>query len=277
MTIKERAEISQLALNWYQQLVNDCSQLISEAKEQIVFKHWQMGKRILEDELKFEKPEYGSHFIENLAKDLGIGQTTIKYELQFARQYPEFANALTDFSWRYVIGLLGKGNKAHVAQATGESEWYTPSEYIEAARQVMGSIDVDPASTNKANEIVKAATYFTEEIDGRCQNWTGKVWLNPPYSQPLVSDFCGLLVTKFEKGEILEACVLVNNATETQFYQDMLRVCSAVCFIKGRVKFISNNGNQGAPLQGQTVLYFGAGRDKFRKHFDKFGVILYAK
>lgn len=98
--------------DWYQNLVSDCQQIIQEAREQIVYKHWQMGKRILEEELKFGKPKYGSHTIENLANDLGLSETTIKYELQFARKYPEFVNALTNLPWRQAIKLLSaKGNK----------------------------------------------------------------------------------------------------------------------------------------------------------------------
>jgi hypothetical protein len=85
------------------------------------------------------------------------------------------------------------------------------------------------------------------------------------------------VVNKFEEKEINQACVLVNNATETNFYQNMLKCCTAVCFIKGRVKFIDKSGNgTGAPLQGQTILYFGMNRNKFAQCFKKFGVILNA-
>lgn len=166
----------------------------------------------------------------------------------------------------------------HVAQNTGENEWYTPLVYIEAAREVMGTIDCDPASSEIANKIVQAPTYFTIQDDGRTKKWHGNVWLNPPYAQPLVADFCELIVKKYRDGEIQQACVLVNNATETNFYQGMLKYCEAVCFIKGRVKFVDDDGEEsGAPLQGQTILYFGLCIEKFAQVFSALGVILYAR
>jgi len=168
-------------------------------------------------------------------------------------------------------------NPAHVSFNTGENEWYTPWIYVDAARDVMGTIDTDPASSETANEIIKAKQYFTIEDDGRQQTWVGNIWMNPPYSQPLVTEFCALLVEKLKNREIKQACVLVNNATETNFYQNMMGECQAVCFIKGRVKFIDQNGEStGAPLQGQTILYFGEGYQKFAKVFSQFGVVLYA-
>ena len=173
--------------------------------------------------------------------------------------------------------LNSRQGNVHVSNNSGEYEWYTPIEYIEAARLTMGTIDLDPASCDAANETVKAKTYYTEEQDGLIQPWFGTVWLNPPYSQPLVSQFCDLLVDNYLKGNIKQACVLVNNATETKFYQNMLNHCSAVCFIKGRVKFVDKNGeSKGTPLQGQTVLYFGKETTCFVENFSYFGATLYA-
>ena len=166
----------------------------------------------------------------------------------------------------------------HVSHNSGENEWYTPAPIIDAALLTMGSIDCDPASSDKANEIIKAKRYYNSETDGRKQKWEGNIWLNPPYAQPLVSEFCHLLFEKYISGEIKQACVLVNNATETAFYQEMLDICSAVCFIKGRVKFLDEDGiGLGAPLQGQTILYFGSNAQRFADSFSQFGVILYAK
>lgn len=60
------------------------------------------------------------------------------------------------------------------------SEWYTPKPIVELARQVMGSIDTDPFSSLKAQEIVRAKTYYTYEQDGLKQELLGNVFCNPP-------------------------------------------------------------------------------------------------
>lgn len=205
------------------------------------------------------------------SEDLGISRQAVGKAIKIAtaiEEYPELANKTSG------LGILAE-QMAHVSYNSGESEWYTPLNYIKAAREVMGSIDLDPASSDKANEIIKASIYYTVYNDGRTKRWEGNVWLNPPYSQPLVSEFCNLLVEKYQNGEIQQACVLVNNATETAFFQNMLKVCQVVCFIKGRIRFLDSSGNGiGTPLQGQAILYFGSRKELFARLFSKFGVVL---
>lgn len=168
-------------------------------------------------------------------------------------------------------------NKPHVSYNSGENEWYTPSKFIESARLVMGSIDTDPASSCLANKTVKAKRYFTEETNGLIQKWNGNVWMNPPYSQPLITEFSNRLAEKYNEGEFEQACILVNNATETQFYQLLMRCCSAICFVRGRIKFIDMNGiASGAPLQGQTIIYYGNNIKEFASEFSQYGQVLYA-
>lgn len=101
--------------------------------------------------------------------------------------------------------------KPHVTINSHDDEWYTPAVYIEAAREVMGSIDLDPASNDFANETVKAAVYYDEAMNGLERDWYGNIWLNPPYSSVLIQKFAEKLADSLFE----QAIVLVNNATET--------------------------------------------------------------
>lgn len=161
---------------------------------------------------------------------------------------------------------------AHIAQNTGVSEWYTPAEYIAAARAAMGGIDVDPASCAIANDKIGAATFYTIEDSGLAHEWPGRVWLNPPYSQPLIGQFAAKLIEERRAGRTTAACVLVNNATDTAWFRDLSREASAVCFTSGRVRFWAP-GKIAAPLQGQAVIYFGIQVLDFHNEFCRFGEV----
>jgi ParB family chromosome partitioning protein len=170
---------------------------------------------------------------------------------------------------------LGPASKPHVSHNTGEHEWYTPSEYIQAAREAMGGIDCDPATSNTANKIVGATTFFTVEDDGLGKEWIGRVWMNPPYSQPAVRQFCDKLRDEYSAGRATQACVLINNATETVFFQELASLSSAICFPRGRLRFVGKDGEtSGTPLQGQAILYLGSYPTSFSKAFNRFGLVV---
>lgn len=165
--------------------------------------------------------------------------------------------------------------RAHVSYNGGENEWYTPTEFVDAARAAMGSIDTDPASNPQAQEWIKAGTYYTKDDSGLDKDWHGSVWMNPPYAQPLIGQFCTKVCDEYQTGNVNQAVVLVNNGTETKWGQRLLAAASAVCFPSGRIKFIDQNGQpSGAPLQGQMFVYLGDNPDGFAEHFGQFGSVL---
>jgi len=161
---------------------------------------------------------------------------------------------------------------SHVKNNSGNNEWYTPSEFVESARFVMGGINLDPASSIIANQTVKADRFYSIEDDGLSQDWTTEaLFINPPYGRDLIGKFIDKLISS----NVKQAIVMVNNATETQWGSKLLLHSKAVCFITKRVKFITPEGIPlKSPLQGQMVCYIGNNPIGFKEEFSQYGVVL---
>jgi phage N-6-adenine-methyltransferase len=202
--------------------------------------------------------------------DLGVDKKISSLSQQLARMPKKEFEQVRDG----VVSMSEALKIAHVSHNSGENEWYTPVAYIEAARAVMGGIDTDPASCAQANATVKADKYYDSKADGLTKKWHGRVFMNPPYAQPLIANFARAVAAKFSNKEITEAIVLVNNATETEWFNEMIKHASAICFPNGRIRFVNKEGKPGgAPLQGQAVIYFGSKIQKFISEFKSFGWI----
>jgi len=87
----------------------------------------------------------------------------------------------------------------------------------------------------------------------------------------LVGRFVDKLVDGFCAGDVPEAIVLVNNATETRWFATLVEHATAVCFPVGRVRFWGPNNEVATPLQGQAVVYLGPHATDFREEFGPFG------
>jgi len=100
------------------------------------------------------------------------------------------------------------------------------------------------------------------------------VWMNPPYAQPLIAQFCEKLAESVRSGAVPSAIALVNNATETQWFRAIVDVASAICFPTGRVRFWSPTQSSAAPLQGQALVYIGNDPKAFGEGFARFGFVV---
>lgn len=75
-------------------------------------------------------------------------------------------------------------NTSFEKSANTTDEWYTPKEIIDA----LGKFDLDPCAPVKP--LWQTATQmYNKNHDGLTKDWVGRVWLNPPYSRPLIEQF----------------------------------------------------------------------------------------
>lgn len=161
-------------------------------------------------------------------------------------------------------------NNLIVTKYTGNEEWYTPKKYIDMAREVLGRIDIDPASNAFANQTVQATTYYTKEDDGLTKEWQGKMWLNPPYSS-IIAEF----INKTCNSDV-EAIVLTNNSTDTKWFAQGANHCNAICFTYGRINFYNDTDKKSSPTNGQAFFYFGNNVEKFKQVFKEIGFVVQA-
>lgn len=166
----------------------------------------------------------------------------------------------------YAHGGKSKPDKNH---------WVTPTPYIEAARTVMDRIDFDPFSSEEANEFVRANFFFTEDDDAFTTPWppgAKTIWMNPPYGRGNVAKAVEAFLRHLPRCE--QAIVLVNNATEVAWFNDLADACTAFVWTRGRIQFHSPESTDKAVssnTRGQFFFYYGPEIHKFCDIFCDFG------
>lgn len=147
-------------------------------------------------------------------------------------------------------------------------EWYTPPSWISLVREVLGQIDLDPASNLIANNTVQALNYYTEKTNGLDKPWTGKVWCNPPYSAALIKKFTKKFYEEYQNGNMLEGIMLTNSGTDTLWNQN---ICNGTqVYTIGRISFLMPDGSEKATgSRGQCFTYVGPNPIKFIEVFTR--------
>lgn len=153
-------------------------------------------------------------------------------------------------------------------------EWYTPPDVIEAARKILGRIDLDPATCKTAQKVVRARTYFADCDEALRHKWRGTAFVNPPYLRQYLPQLVDKLTSELEAGNVTAAILLVNASTDAKWFHVALKTCSSVCFSYDRIRCLRPDGTPGHPLTGQTIFYFGGETTKFESCFARIGTCL---
>ena len=180
---------------------------------------------------------------------------------------------------RAKVSRLGYIGRTPTEKPRDADSWFTPAEYLDSVRTVMGSIDLDPFTSEKANEIVAARHIFTIRHSAFDNAWkldkNVRVFMNPPYSAGLCGRAVNRFIDQYEAKNFSEGIVLVNNATDTRWFNALVKHCGAICFTDHRISFWNaDRKNVSGNTRGQAFFYFGKKLVRFKKFFDKHGFVL---
>ena len=201
-------------------------------------------------------------------KDTGISKQQVSRWRKALEDAAAYHERLFEHEHRKAMARRAAGE---LIQQSGSNEHYTPQKYIDAARKVLGEIDLDPASCMEANETVRATLFFDQSTDGLQQEWNGRVWLNPPYGD-LPGKFIDKLCGEISIGRVTAAIALVNaHCTDTAWFQSLWD--GVLCFTNHRINFYGDDDRSGS-THGSVFVYFGDDGDLFAGHFKQFGPIV---
>lgn len=159
-----------------------------------------------------------------------------------------------------------------INQTSGKTEYYTPANVTDASRTAMGGIDLDPASSEAANERVRARFYFTVTDDGLLQEWKGRVFLNHPFGRLANHQWIGKLEHEFWISNVTQACCITFACTSEKWFQPLLR--RPQCFLSPRTNYLLPDGRVLLGVtKGSVVTYYGNHVTEFAKAFSHLGVV----
>jgi len=169
----------------------------------------------------------------------------------------------------------GESPKDNILHSSDSNEWYTPARYADLAKKVMGDIDLDPASCIAANQFIQAKRIFDIEDDGFSRNWSGRVWLNPPYGRgedgSNQAAWSKKLIDEYKAGHVTEGMLLVNAATGNKWFADLWEF--PICFVDHRIRFISPRGDYSQPTHSNVIVYLGSNEGRFVELFSEIGTV----
>lgn len=130
---------------------------------------------------------------------------------------------------------------------SNKSTWETPQDFFDKLNEEF-NFDLDVCADA---ENTKCEKYFSKEIDGLAQEWTGTCWMNPPYGREI-----GNWIKKAYESSLSGATVvcLLPSRTDTRWWHDYC-MKGEIRFVRGRLKF--GNSKNSAPFPSVVVVFRG--------------------
>lgn len=150
-------------------------------------------------------------------------------------------------------------------------DYYTPTEYIDAAREAMGGIDLDPASHFQANRRHRIPTYYHLQRSAFDNPWFGRVWLNPPYGDN--APWFDRFLEFWNAGEIEQFCMISPVwVFTTRIARPVVDAASRLVLLTPTPEFWGHPSGKTGTNHPHAILYAGKRGDKFVSAFARFGI-----
>lgn len=160
-------------------------------------------------------------------------------------------------------------------------EWYTPETILEKVRKVFDDdIDLDPASCQTANLVVRANRFYSCETDGLSQDWKAKnVFLNPPGGKTGNTSnsfiWWNKFLSEYKKGNFQSGIYLGFSVEQLCINDTMLDWF--ICFCRKRIKFVQSDLKRNAPTHSNFLLLVSEDPStirRFVKEFEDMGKVI---
>jgi phage N-6-adenine-methyltransferase len=123
-------------------------------------------------------------------------------------------------------------------------EWLTPPWMLEK----LGPFDLDPCAPTVSKWGI-ANKHYTIKDDGLSKEWTGKVWLNPPYGRML-----NKWIVKLANHNNGIAIFPLRSTDSGWFHDSIWDKCDAILFVRGRIRFYTPEGIEGGPCPHASII-----------------------
>jgi len=132
-------------------------------------------------------------------------------------------------------------------ESKGESdEWYTPKYIFDSLGEVF---TLDVAAPVGGPRYVPCAGFFDKNDDGLAMDWSGFVWMNPPFGHQSTKRLW--LDKFFEHGN---GIALMPDRTSAPWFHEFAPQSDAILFLSPKVKFERPDGSIGESPGNGTVL-----------------------
>lgn len=159
--------------------------------------------------------------------------------------------------------------------SSDHDDWCTPPLIAGLVKSLSPfGIGLDPCSNDRS--IIEAKKCIALPNNGFAGTWRehGLVYVNPPYGNA-ISEWVRKGAVEFSdvQDDFDELVMLIPARTDTVWWHKYITTADAVCFWRGRIKFLRQQPSGTAPFPSALV-YWGVNIEVFKDTFREYGWVV---